>query len=1225
MVFQKCDSGKAPQGNPYLQCNEIACSSVNPFINDYVPEIVPSDHSGKGLFGLQSNFIGPYTHAAAFTCSGGKQTRVEGDNWGGGSEWFGLGGNNNQIYPFPIYYYTRFLGAIHGDVEPYKSFDKNSTFASCNPKDFVDAFNKSDKQALITEINKINTNIIKPAVQFAIDTTNQALKELQNDNLIDNSLQPLTLDKILYQEKDKLWGIPPSAASANTLYNYYYTLSDSDRAQQQKQFSEKIKNCKVGTNTSLANMSVYSKFNLNLVDIAKTWLISFVGDENDKNLQEQRLIDCPATLIITSGETTCGICEGQKLNNNTPEVGKICCENQQNGGIWQITSPDSPAISYTSDGCNEKTLSQNICCNADYVNTHLYTNDAYKVASFGMFPGDAPIGQCSPCQTGQYPNCEDPFCTEEIEEDSKVNLTNSTKSNESKLWIIILLLGILFIVGSISSYFRFKLIITLIFLGIGLTFLTTSIILYKNQQAPPTPATKWACNSSDGTCAVDPNGTFNSPQDCMVSCKKPVPPTPDTKWACNSSDGTCAVDPNGTFNSQQDCEVSCKKPDPQKCPSGTVYCAQNKKCVRCRQKIPPKPVPSGNWDSAWFYSGGKDKSGNFAPYTNNMFGQVFNATVKENNFISSNGADPSCGGGDPQTINKCNPKIKYQMQGGSTLCQMGPNKGSSGIQLVGDKGKVATLIHGQLGDWDYKTCTTGSFLPSFNSRALKIQKIMQMCDAGTNKKYVQKIQQSGDGKYQCLITNQALKDSGLYSMIQDSQPANVGVVLAFGHGLGYGKCGNFTFIKQGNNFSGVQNPNPNENQIILNMQIGTRSWSGEIGDSWDTIEPSKQGMSSSYLTKGINDPQDACFQPLFKEIPDESIDALLNLLVPTPSGKSLTGNFAGLMGWAMPAAGADNLDSANNSMSKLQGLLTKDKIVGIWCGSGCNDWNPTAPKQAPCSVKITSGNTIALGSFQYGLVGVNANCSKNFTNKWYTMGGQGVDPKQAESFDATAIIKQADSMNTNIVCFDMEGPYSDCAKPGWFSKNMLNKLKKLIDDIRTQRKDFIFVLCPLGDIGPNGPSDGTKWLAGQIPYMPTFAETKDHFDYVCPMLYWGDTTYNLVDSERIGMWIADWINPDVGGYPPERIILTWEDTALIKKPSWDVLTFLANITKGAQSVTVGPNPLQTPTDCSGGGSGGGGTNCYCPKGIKCGGDCSVGSQGKASCDTLKAWKCQWKS
>ena len=77
---------------------------------------------------------------------------------------------------------------------------------------------------------------------------------------------------------------------------------------------------------------------------------------------------------------------------------------------------------------------------------------------------------------------------------------------------------------------------------------------------------------------------------------------------------------------------------------------------------------------------------------------------------------------------------------------------------------------------------------------------MQICDAGTNKKYVQKIQKSGDGKYQCLITNQALKDSGLYSMIQDSPPANDGVVLAFGHGLGYGKCGNFTFIKQGNNF-----------------------------------------------------------------------------------------------------------------------------------------------------------------------------------------------------------------------------------------------------------------------------------------------------------------------------------------------------------------------------------------------------------------------------------------
>jgi hypothetical protein len=1183
MGFQNCDSGKSPQGNPYLKCNENACSSVNSFIHDYVPKIVPSDHSGKGLFGLQSNFIGPYTHAAAFTCSGGKQTRVEGDNWGGGSEWFGLGGNNNQIYPFPIYYYTRFLGAIHGDVAPYKSFDKNSTFASCNPQNFVNAFNKPDKQGLISEINKINTNIIKPAVQFAIDTTNQALKELQNDNLIDNSLQPLTLDKILYQEKDKLWGIPPSAASANTLYNYYYTLSDSDRAQQQKQFSEKIKNCKVGTNTSLANMSVYSKFNLNLVDIAKTWLISFVGDANDKNLQEQRLIDCPATLIITSGETTCGICEGQKLNNNTPEVGKICCENQQNGGIWQITSPDSPAISYTLDGCNEKTLSQNICCNADYVNTHLYTNDAYKVSSFGMFPGDAPSGQCSPCQTGQPPNCEDPFCTETLMD---IKQTNSSTKNNKIIFIILITVGILFLLFAsgifvINKEINLGIIVCFI---LSIVFFISSWVIHKNNSSGPSPPGP-----------LPPGPLPPGPSPPGPSPPGPTPPGPSP-------------------------------PGPQKCGSGTVYCPQNQgpsKCVRCREKIPPKPVPEGNWDSAWFYSGGKDKSGNFAPYTNNMFGQVFNAPVDANNFISSNGADPSCGGGDPQTINKCNPKIKYQMQGGSTLCQMGPNKGSSGIQLVSDNGKVATLIHGQLGDWDYKTCTTGSFLPSFNSRALKIQKIMQICDAGTNKKYVQKIQKSGDGKYQCLITNQALKDSGLYSMIQDSKPANDGVVLAFGHGLGYGKCGNFTFIKQGNNFTGVQNPNPNENQIILNMQIGTRSWSGEIGDSWDTIEPSKQGMSSSYLTKGINDPQDACFQPLFKEIPDESIDALLNLLVPTPSGKSLTGNFAGLMGWAMPAAGAANLDSANNSMSKLQGLLTKDKIVGIWCGSGCNDWNPTAPKQAPCSVKITNGNTIALGSFQYGLVGVNANCSKNFTNKWYTMGGEGVDPKQAEAFDATAIIKQADSMNTNIVCFDMEGPYSDCAKPGWFSKNMLNKLKKLIDDIRTQRKDFIFVLCPLGDIGPNGPSDGTKWLAGQIPYMPTFAETKDHFDYVCPMLYWGNTTYNLVDSERIGMWIADWINPDVGGYPPERIILTWEDSALIKKPSWDVLTFLANITKGAQSVTVGPNPLQTPTDCSGGG--GGGTNCYCPKGLKCGGDCST-IVDKAGCEaTTKTWGCKWKS
>ena len=590
MSSQKCDSGKSPQGNPYITCNTNACSSVNPFIHDYVPEIVPADHSGKGLFGLQSNFIGPYTHATSFTCSGVKQTSVEGDNWGGGSQWFGLAGTNNQIYPFPIYYYTRFLGAIHGDVDPYKSFDKNSNFADCSPQDFVNAFNKSDKQALITEINKINTNIIKPAVQFAIDTTNQALKELQNDNLIDKSLQPLTLDKILYQEKDKLWGIPPSAASAKTLYTYYYTLSDSERAQQQKQFSEKIKNCKVGTNKSLANMSVESTFNLNLVDIAKAWIISFVGDANDKNLQEQRLIDCPATLIITSGETTCGICSLQTLNNNTPEVGKICCENQDNGGIWQITSPDSPAISYASDGCNEKTLNQNICCNADYVNTHLYTNDAYKVSSFGMFPGDAPIGQCSPCQTGKYPNCKDPICPKTLMD---IKQTNSSTKNNKIIFIILITVGILLLLFAsgifvINKEINLGIIVCFI---LSIVFFISSWVIHKNNSSGPTPPGP-----------TPPGPTPPGPTPPGPTPPGPTPPGPTPPGPT----------PPGPGN-------NCKK--------GYTFCKDNNQCVKCSEPgpnppppPPPKPGPLlKDWDYAYFYSGTRTNVPELdsSPYTKN--------------------------------------------------------------------------------------------------------------------------------------------------------------------------------------------------------------------------------------------------------------------------------------------------------------------------------------------------------------------------------------------------------------------------------------------------------------------------------------------------------------------------------------------------------------------------------------------------------------------------------
>jgi hypothetical protein len=79
-----------------------------------VPAIVPADHAGAGLGGTQSNWIGPFCHQGGFTCEASDpyctshpQVGVSGDNWGGGSEWYGVGGD--QIYPFPYYYYARFV------------------------------------------------------------------------------------------------------------------------------------------------------------------------------------------------------------------------------------------------------------------------------------------------------------------------------------------------------------------------------------------------------------------------------------------------------------------------------------------------------------------------------------------------------------------------------------------------------------------------------------------------------------------------------------------------------------------------------------------------------------------------------------------------------------------------------------------------------------------------------------------------------------------------------------------------------------------------------------------------------------------------------------------------------------------------------------------------------------------------------------------------------------
>lgn len=83
-----------------------------------VHDIVPADHSGGGLGGTQSNWIGPFCHQGGFTCEANDpyctstpQPGLGGDNWGGGSLWYGTG-EGGQIFPFPYYYYARMVEAM---------------------------------------------------------------------------------------------------------------------------------------------------------------------------------------------------------------------------------------------------------------------------------------------------------------------------------------------------------------------------------------------------------------------------------------------------------------------------------------------------------------------------------------------------------------------------------------------------------------------------------------------------------------------------------------------------------------------------------------------------------------------------------------------------------------------------------------------------------------------------------------------------------------------------------------------------------------------------------------------------------------------------------------------------------------------------------------------------------------------------------------------------------
>ena len=111
------NKGNGWPGDPSNPAQTLPPSSPLPPAT-IVPGTVPGDHSGGGLGGTQANFIGPFCHAGGFTCEANDpyctshpQSGAGGDNWGGGSLWYGTH-QGNQIFPFPYYYYARMVEAM---------------------------------------------------------------------------------------------------------------------------------------------------------------------------------------------------------------------------------------------------------------------------------------------------------------------------------------------------------------------------------------------------------------------------------------------------------------------------------------------------------------------------------------------------------------------------------------------------------------------------------------------------------------------------------------------------------------------------------------------------------------------------------------------------------------------------------------------------------------------------------------------------------------------------------------------------------------------------------------------------------------------------------------------------------------------------------------------------------------------------------------------------------
>lgn len=188
-----------------------------------------------------------------------------------------------------------------------------------------------------------------------------------------------------------------------------------------------------------------------------------------------------------------------------------------------------------------------------------------------------------------------------------------------------------------------------------------------------------------------------------------------------------------------------------------------------------------------------------------------------------------------------------------------------------------------------------------------------------------------------------------------------------------------------------------------------------------------------------------------------------------------------------------------------EGLKLPPKALGGWCmaafGNQCT-WGHRA-------------NILLPGGFQ-----ADAKIYPNPQNwagqafpkgVWFTMGGEGVGTINPQAcFDIPEIERQAKLAGATAIGFDIEGCYDD-------------RLDDLVDAIKAHKPDMPLMYIPLGD----------------LVVKPKYEDLKETFDFIAPMLYYGENSYqgNGITCVRIKQWVQEWHE---AGWPVRKMYLTFQ-------------------------------------------------------------------------------------